>query len=56
MAPDTYVAEDDLSTIGKWDLKKLQTFCMAKNPVNETKWQRTLSPEFLILAILTGVR
>jgi hypothetical protein len=27
------------STIDKWDLIKLQSFCMAKDTVNRTKWQ-----------------
>ena len=29
------------STIDKWDLVKLQSFCKAKDTVNRTKWQRT---------------
>jgi hypothetical protein len=28
-------------TVGKWDLKKLQSFCKAKDTVNRTKWQHT---------------
>jgi hypothetical protein len=28
-----------ISTIDKWDLIKLQSFCKAKNTVNRTKWQ-----------------
>jgi hypothetical protein len=29
------------STIDKWDLIKLQSFCKAMNTVNGTKWQPT---------------
>jgi hypothetical protein len=29
------------STIDKWDLIKLQSFCKAKDTVNRTKWQPT---------------
>jgi hypothetical protein len=29
------------STIGKWDLIKLQKLCKAKDTVNRTKWQPT---------------
>jgi hypothetical protein len=29
------------SRINKWDLIKLQSFCMAKDTVNKTKWQPT---------------
>jgi hypothetical protein len=29
------------SRIDKWDLKKLQSFCKAKDTVNRTKWQPT---------------
>jgi len=29
------------STIDKWDLIKLQSFCTAKNTVIRTKWQPT---------------
>jgi hypothetical protein len=29
------------STIDKWDLIKLQSFCKAKDTVNSTKWQPT---------------
>ena len=29
------------STIDKWDLMKLKSFCKAKDTVNRTKWQPT---------------
>jgi hypothetical protein len=29
------------STIDKWDLMKLESFCKAKDTVNRTKWQPT---------------
>jgi hypothetical protein len=29
------------SSIDKWDLIKLQSFCKAKDSVNRTKWQST---------------
>ena len=28
------------STINKWDLIKLQSFCEAKDTVNRTKWEK----------------
>ena len=29
------------STVDKWDLTKLKSFCKAKNIVNMTKWRNT---------------
>ena len=37
----TPMAQALRSTIDKWDLMKLQSFCKAKDTVNRTKWQRT---------------
>jgi hypothetical protein len=33
------------STIDKWDLIKLQSFCKAKDTVNRTKWQPRLGKD-----------
>jgi hypothetical protein len=35
------MAEVLRSTINKWDLIKLKSFCKAKDTVNKTKWQPT---------------
>ena len=35
------VAQTLRSTIDKWDLLKLRSFCKAKDTVNKTKWQPT---------------
>jgi hypothetical protein len=35
------VAQALKSTIGKWDLMKLKSFCNAKDTVDKTKWQPT---------------
>ena len=37
----TPIAQAVRSTIDKWDLLKLKTFCKAKDTVNRTKWQPT---------------
>jgi hypothetical protein len=37
----TPVAYTLRSTINKWNLIKLQSFCKAKDTVNRTKWQPT---------------
>jgi hypothetical protein len=31
----------DLRSTDKWDLRKLKSFCKAKDTVNRTKWQPT---------------
>jgi hypothetical protein len=44
----TLIVQAPRSTINKWDLMKLQSFCKAKDIVNRTKWQhrewKTISP------------
>ena len=37
----TPVAQTLRSTINKWDLLKLKSFCKAKEKVIKTKWQAT---------------
>jgi hypothetical protein len=37
----TLMAQALRSTIDKWDLIKLKSFCKAKDTVNRTKWQPT---------------
>ena len=37
----TPIAQALRSTINKWDLMKLKSFCKAKDTVNRTKWQPT---------------
>ncbi|EGV93541.1 Retrovirus-related Pol polyprotein LINE-1 [Cricetulus griseus] len=37
----TPVSQTLRSTINKWDLQKLRSFCKAKDTVNKTKWQST---------------
>jgi hypothetical protein len=37
----TSIAQALMSTIGKWDLMKLNSFCKAKDTINRTKWQPT---------------
>ena len=37
----TPMAQALRSTIDKWNLMKLQSFCKAKDTVNRTKWQPT---------------
>jgi hypothetical protein len=37
----TSVAYAPRTTLSKWDLIKLQSFCNAKDTANRTKWQPT---------------
>jgi hypothetical protein len=42
------------SRIDKWDLKKFQSFCKAKNTVNKTKRQQTGKRSLPILHLIGG--
>jgi hypothetical protein len=47
----TPMAQALRSTIDKWDLMKLKSFCKAKDTVNKTKWQPTDSEKIFISPI-----